>query len=72
MIGPKTEVASYQKIVRSIGCEASEILFLSDIKAELDAAHGAGLQTLWLVRDREPTIAAAHSQVNNFSAITLP
>ncbi len=69
-IGNKREVESYRKITAAIGVAANEILFLSDIKEELDAAHAAGLQTAWLVRDgtHEPT---THPQAKNFDEIAL-
>jgi enolase-phosphatase E1 len=70
-VGAKTETVSYQEIIKTIGCEAEEILFLSDIKAELDAAHAAGMQTIWLVRDSEPDKKAAHLQVKNFTDISI-
>lgn len=70
-VGAKTETASYQNIVKAIGCEADEILFLSDIEAELDAAHTAGMRVIWLVRDSEPDKKSAHPQVKNFTDINV-
>src|SRR4029079_14455426 len=40
-IGGKKEAASYQKIAAEFELPASEILFLSDVVAELDAARAA-------------------------------
>jgi len=71
-IGHKREVSSYEAIASEIGVRAGDILFLSDISEELDAARCAGMQTRWLVRDAEsiePT--AAHLQVKDFDAISL-
>ena len=48
---------------------SDEILFLSDIKAELDAAKQAGLHTCWLVRDAIPDPHAQHQQVTQFGDI---
>ena len=48
--GPKRETASYARIAETIGEPASAILFLSDVPAELDAAAGAGLQTVLVDR----------------------
>lgn len=70
-IGAKMESESYSSIAREIGVDSGEILFLSDIEAELDAARKAGMQTVWLVRDGEPDINASHRQVKNFNAIKL-
>ena len=70
-IGAKAEVTSYQRIVTELDLPADQLLFLSDIKAELDAAKAAGLKTVWLVRDGEVDKAAAHPQVHDFHAIDL-
>lgn len=70
-IGAKTEKGSYQAIVETLNLPAGEILFLSDIEAELDAASAVGMQTTWLVRDGEVKAASTHPQVNSFSDINL-
>jgi enolase-phosphatase E1 len=49
-IGNKREAASYRAIQNTIDLPAGEILFLSDVEAELDAAKDAGMQTVQLVR----------------------
>ena len=50
-IGPKTESASYRRIVESRRRAASEVLFISDTIKEIDAARLAGLQATLCVRD---------------------
>ena len=70
-IGNKREAASYRKIAEAIGFPPPDMLFLSDIKEELDAALAAGMQTMWLVRDGAPAATAPHRQVRNFDAIAL-
>lgn len=65
-VGNKREVASYHAIAEVIDTNPSEILFLSDIKEELDAAHAAGMQTVWLVREGALDEAAEHRQVATF------
>lgn len=70
-IGAKTETGSYQHIVESLKLPAEQILFLSDILLELDAARAAGLKTCWLVRDVAPSANPAHPQVHDFNAIDL-
>lgn len=70
-IGAKQDTTSYQKIARAIGVEPSAILFLSDIKTELDAAREAGLQTTLLVRDAKGKQHSPHPTVASFNAITL-
>ena len=48
--GPKKEAESYRRITNLLNRNASEMVFMSDIVAELDAAREAGLQTLLLLR----------------------
>lgn len=70
--GHKQETSSYEIIASEIGERAGDILFLSDVKEELDAARAAGMQRRWLVRDAETVdTAAAHLQVRDFDAISL-
>lgn len=68
-IGAKSETDSYSNIIKEIDVEAGDCLFLSDIKAELDAARHAGLQTCWLVREGPIDENAHHRQVSNFHDI---
>jgi enolase-phosphatase E1 len=50
-IGNKREAGAYTAIAHEIGHAPQQILFLSDIREELDAARAAGMATCWLVRD---------------------
>lgn len=70
-VGNKREVTSYAAIADATDYAPSELLFLSDITEELDAAAAAGLATIQLVRD-EPIADTAHQQVADFSQIVLP
>ena len=70
-IGNKREAEAYRKIVQDIDLPANEILFLSDIVEELDAASEAGMKTIMLVRDESPATSQSHTQVKNFSEIDL-
>src|SRR3989344_1798026 len=65
-IGNKREAGSYRKIAESIGIAPADTLFLSDIREELDAAHAAGMQIIWLVRDGAIDPKAAHRQITHF------
>lgn len=69
-VGAKSETASYQRIQQKIGLPAEQILFLSDIPAELDAARAAGMQTVQLVRDAD-TPPSTHTIAHDFSEIRL-
>ena len=71
-VGHKREASSYESIVAQIGGRAGAILFLSDIPEELEAAHAAGMQTRWLVREAEQVDPnATHPQVKDFDSINL-
>ncbi len=70
-IGGKRDSNSYENIVAHIGLAAEQLLFLSDIEEELDAAQAAGLHTIWLIRDEQPEAGATHWQVIDFDAIEL-
>ena len=48
--GPKNDATSYTRIAASFGIPAADILFISDVTRELDAAGTAGMQTLLCVR----------------------
>lgn len=67
--GAKREAESYRKIARELGFKPEEILFVSDITAELDAAREAGLQTVLSVREGNGVVRApiAHDAVASFS-----
>lgn len=70
-IGGKRETDAYQKIAAAIALAPQDILFLSDIKEELDAAASAGMQTIWLVRDGNIDNQGPHRQVREFNAIEV-
>ena len=65
----KKEPAAYRAIAKAIGLNPGEILYLSDIKAELDAAREAGMETVWLVWDGAVDAGAEHTQASDFSMI---
>jgi len=48
--GSKKEAESYRKIAADCGIAANEIVFVSDVAAELDAAASAGMQTVLSLR----------------------
>ena len=70
-VGHKREVMSYRRIAAAIDTEPRRILFLSDLRAELDAAREAGWQTVWLVREGSPALAASHRRATRFDQIPV-
>ncbi|HZN00107.1 MAG TPA: acireductone synthase [Pyrinomonadaceae bacterium] len=49
-VGKKAEAESYRKIAVAMDLKPSEILFVSDVVAELEAAKEAGMKTLLSIR----------------------
>jgi len=70
-IGAKRDPDAYRHIVRNIGLPAGDILFLSDIREELDAAQMQGLRTCWLVRDGALPAKSSHPVARNFADIDI-
>lgn len=70
-IGGKKEAVAYERIVREIALPAADIVFLSDIVEELDAARRAGLQTVHVIRDLSLPLKSAHVAVRSFDDIAL-
>jgi len=70
-VGHKREVKSYQNIISSVNTKPNNILFLSDICEELDAAKKAGMKTIQLIRDEKINNHGPHSKVQEFTEIEL-
>lgn len=70
-IGMKQEASSYQRIAEALQIASSEMLFISDVTAELAAARTAGAQTLLAIRpgNKLQPHADLYSQVTTFDAI---
>lgn len=68
-IGGKKESGSYARIVESLALPPEQILFLSDIGAELDAAAAVGMKTCQLLRDASAEAAAAHPHATDFAQV---
>jgi enolase-phosphatase E1 len=76
--GPKREPASYRTIAARLaedwGAAAGDLLFLSDVPAELDAAADAGWQTVGVRRPGEPFGEAdfgAHPTIASFADLLV-
>ena len=76
-IGGKREAASYARIAEAIGLAPGEILFLSDVVEESDAAREAGLATVLIDRlddypqPREGEAAHAHARATSFDQVVV-
>ncbi|MDA1041598.1 MAG: acireductone synthase [Planctomycetota bacterium] len=69
--GPKREASSYARIAADMALEPRQILFLSDVGAELDAARQAGMATALAVRpgNRDPGGLLDHEPFQSFADI---
>ncbi len=68
--GPKQDPASYRRIVAALALPAEATLFLSDVAAELDAAHTAGLRTSLCVRPgANPPTQPSHPIIHTFDGL---
>lgn len=68
--GPKNTPESYLRIAEALATEPPNILFISDITKELDAAREGGMQTALCVRTPSPErISSPHRVVNTFEQI---
>jgi len=63
--GPKREASSYRTIAGSIGLPPADILFLSDVAGETDAAKAAGLRALLIDRD------GGAADIHSFAEVAL-
>jgi enolase-phosphatase E1 len=74
-IGGKRDAASYARIADAIGVTPGDILFLSDVVEELDAAREAGLQTVLVDRledypqPRTGDATHGHRRVESFAQV---
>jgi enolase-phosphatase E1 len=70
-IGPKTSAESYRRIAAEFHLAASQVLFVSDVIKELDAASSLGMKTLLSVRPGNPPQPKghAHGVISSFSEI---
>ncbi len=76
-VGAKRDVGSYLRIAQELGMPPGDILFLSDVVEELDAARLAGMRTVLLDRvqdyakPREGQEARGHPRATSFAGIAL-
>lgn len=68
--GPKREQGSYERIAAALGRAPREVLFISDVSAELDAARQAGMRTGFCVRSPEAAaVPGAHPIIRTFDEV---
>ena len=71
-VGTKRESSSYVRIAAELGHPPQQMLFLSDVTMELDAAQRAGFKTLLCVRPSNPEQPPGHGHqtIYTFDEIT--
>lgn len=67
-VGKKGDAESYRKIAEAMGFSAPEILFVSDVGVELEAAAKAGMKTLLSIRPGNVT-QPQYPSINSFDEI---
>jgi len=71
-IGAKNEPDSYARIAAAFGCASSDIVFVSDVVRELDAARQAGMQALLCIRPgNHPQPAHGFHVIRDFRQFSL-
>jgi enolase-phosphatase E1 len=70
-IGGKKDAASYSKIAETIQAAPADILFLSDIVEELNAAAQAGMKTILILRDHQKVNPGRHRVHSDFNDIEI-
>jgi len=67
-VGPKREPESYRRIAGALRVSPSEVLFVSDVIQELDAAAEAGMRTALSVR-ATPQLRSNHRAIQSFDEL---
>lgn len=69
--GPKRDAASYHQIAAALHHPPGEILFVSDVTSELDAARAAGMRTALCVRGpaSPDDSLTGHARVRSFAEL---
>ncbi|XP_060635312.1 enolase-phosphatase E1 [Anolis sagrei] len=75
-IGPKVESESYQRIASSIGCSTNNILFLTDVTREADAAEEVDMHVAIVVRPGNAGLTddekSYYRLITSFNELFLP
>jgi len=72
-VGKKNHSESYQTIAKALSIPAAEILFVSDVIIELNAAAEAGMRTALCLRpgNAPQELTMQHESIHSFDDITL-
>jgi len=76
-VGAKQEAESYRNILAELAQPAARVVFCSDVIAELDAAHAAGMRTVLVDRredypqSRNLPTDAVHQRIESFADLSF-
>ncbi len=69
-VGAKVDAASYGRIIEALRVPPQQVLFVSDLIRELDAARGASLRTALCVRaPASPPDSTGHPMIRGFDEV---
>jgi enolase-phosphatase E1 len=70
-VGPKTEPGSYRQIAAELDLPAGEVLFISDVVNELDAANDAGMRTVLSIRpgNQPQALTERYQSIESFAEL---
>jgi len=68
-VGKKGEAESYRKIAEAMSLKPEQILFISDVVAELDAASETGMKTLLSIRPGNEPQEERYPSIRTFDSI---
>jgi enolase-phosphatase E1 len=68
-VGKKGDAESYRKIAEAMGLEPRQILFISDMVVELEAANEAGMETLLSIRPGNTPQPQRYTSISTFDSI---
>ena len=70
--GPKKEESSYRAIAQEMGVISQRVLFISDAKAELEAASASGMNVLFSDREGNPEHdAGSFERISSYDKLAL-
>lgn len=68
-VGHKREQASYEAILRALKLRGEEVVFLSDTQEELEAAQGAGIRCIQVMRGERPASVSSFPHITDFNGL---
>ncbi len=67
--GAKSDPESYRRIAAALACAAPQVLFVSDVVTELEAARSAGMETALCARGNPIPPSSGHPVIRTFDEL---